>query len=285
VNKLKWILVLPSIIILLALGIFPLIYSVILSVYHWPPFPGLPMTWAGVDNYVALFSDERFINALSVMLKFMAIALPTEFLVGMLAALVLSRFGTRFRNIFSSFILIPTMLAPIAVGVVWLLMFVQIGPVNYVLSLLGLPQVPWTSDPNLALVTIAVADIWQWTPFVAIVILSGLLALPLEPFESARVDGASSWQIFRSITLPLLRPIVFIVLIIRTTDAIKMFDIPFVLTQGGPGNSSETITFYIYRVGLAYWNPSYASALTYALMVIVTIIITIYVRVAYRSGS
>lgn len=284
-NKLKWILVLPSIIILLALGIFPLIYSVILSVYHWPPFPGLPMTWAGVDNYVALFSDERFINALSVMLKFMAIALPTEFLVGMLAALVLSRFGTRFRNIFSSFILIPTMLAPIAVGVVWLLMFVQIGPVNYVLSLLGLPQVPWTSDPNLALVTIAVADIWQWTPFVAIVILSGLLALPLEPFESARVDGASSWQIFRSITLPLLRPIVFIVLIIRTTDAIKMFDIPFVLTQGGPGNSSETITFYIYRVGLAYWNPSYASALTYALMVIVTIIITIYVRVAYRSGS
>jgi multiple sugar transport system permease protein len=284
-SKLKWILILPSIVILLGVGLAPFVYAVALSFYKWPPYPTLPVTWNGIANYIAMLSDSEFWNALSVILKFMVVSLPVEFLLGMIVALVFADFRARLRNAISSFVLIPTMLAPIAVGATWFLMFTGVGPVNYVLSSLGFGEVGWLSDPNYALLTIIIADIWEWTPFVAIVLLSGLLALPLEPFESARVDGASEWQIFRSITLPLLRPIVFVVLILRTTDAIKMFDIPFVLTQGGPGDLTESISLYIYRVGLYFFDPSYAACLTMAVMVIVTIIITLYMRFIYRGAS
>ncbi|MGD0331219.1 MAG: sugar ABC transporter permease [Nitrososphaeria archaeon] len=275
----------PAIAILMAVGLAPFVYAVALSFYKWPPYPTLPVTWNGIANYLAMLSDSEFWNALTVILKFMVVALPIEFLLGMIVALVFADFRPRIRNAISSFVLIPTMLAPIAVGATWFLMFTGVGPIIYIFSLLGLPYIGWLSDPNYALLTIIIADIWEWTPFVAIVFLSGLLALPVEPFESAKVDGASEWQIFKDITLPLLRPIVFVVLLLRTTDAIKMFDIPFVLTQGGPGDLTESISLYIYHVGLYYFNPSYAACLTMAVMVMVTIIITLYMRFIYREGS
>lgn len=284
-SKIKWILVLPAIVILIGVGLAPFVYAVVLSFYRYPPYPTLPIIWNGIQNYIAMLKDSEFWNALTVILEFMVVALPIEFLLGMVVALVFSDFRPRFRNAISSFVLIPTMLAPIAVGATWFLMFTGVGPVTYVLSLLHLPSIGWLSDPTYALLTIIIADVWEWTPFVAIVFLSGLLSLPLEPFESAKVDGASEWQIFRDITLPLLRPIVFVVLLLRTTDMIKLFDIPFVLTQGGPGDLTEPISLYIYRVGLYYFDPSYAACLTMAVMVIVTIIITLYMRYIYRGAS
>ena len=279
-----WLLAIPATALLLSVVLGPLAFSLGISFYKWPT-PGNPLVFVGLGNYARILTDERFFNSLSVTAQFVAASVSLEFLLGLVMALTLSRVNGRPRSILSTYLLIPSMLAPVAVGYVWFLLFsAYYGPISYVLSLLfNIPPIEWiASSGSLALFSLIVAEVWEWTPFVMMVLLSGLLALPREPFEAAQVDGAPSWQIFRRITIPLLRPIILVVLIIRTVDALKVYDLVAVITRGGPGSSTELLSWYISLQGFSFWDLSYAASLSYVMLVIVNIIVVIYIRMVSR---
>jgi multiple sugar transport system permease protein len=159
------------------------------------------------------------------------------------------------------------------------------GPLNDIIKFLGGPQVPWFSNPTLALPSLILLDTWEWTPFVMIVLLAGLQSLPPEVFEAARVDGASDWQSFRHITFPMLAPVSVTVILIRALEAFKLFDIAVVMTGGGPGTATEPVTMYAYQVGMKNGNLGYASAIAYALLIMVIISSTLFLRTMRRRAA
>jgi multiple sugar transport system permease protein len=160
---------------------------------------------------------------------------------------------------------------------------VRSGPINYFLNLLGMESLSWHASPQLALVTILILRIWQWTPFVMAVMVAGLLSLPVEPFDSAQVDGASTWQIFIRITLPMLRPITMLIVIMRSLEILQTFDLIYVVTLGGPGSRTMTLSLLTYLIGFRYWNVGKASAVAWLLMIPLSILVTVFVRVMERG--
>lgn len=176
-------------------------------------------------------------------------------------------------------------MTPVVVGIIWRLMYnPDLGMLNYFLTLFGFSPVNWTGMPGTALPSVMMADIWEWTPFMALIMLAGLHALPRGPFEAASVDGASWWQTLRYVTLPLLSPAMLVALLIRLMDSFKTFDLIFVLTQGGPGMSTEILNYYTYRYGFKFFHMGYASALSWLLVVVVTIISLILIRTIRSRG-
>jgi multiple sugar transport system permease protein len=169
------------------------------------------------------------------------------------------------------------MATPVAVALVWTMMFhPQMGVLNYLLSLIGLPPSLWVYAPETVIPSLVLVDVWHWTPLIMLIMLGGLSALPTEPFESARIDGASSWQMFREITFPLVLPFLMVAVIIRTIDALKTFDTIFVISQGGPGTASETINIYLYLQAFAFYKIGHASAVVvvfFALIVVCSLLL------------
>ncbi len=189
----------------------------------------------------------------------LSVALPLLF--GTLAAVV---FNNRFpmRGFFRGLFIMPMMATPVAIALVWTMMFhPQLGILNYLLSLVGLPPSLWVFHPATAIPSLVLVETWQWTPLVMLIVLGGLAAIPAEPYESALIDGATTWQTFRYISLPLITPFLLIAAMIRMIDAVKSFDIIFAITQGGPGSASETINLYLYSVAFVYYDVGYASAI------------------------
>jgi multiple sugar transport system permease protein len=179
--------------------------------------------------------------------------------------------------------LMPMMLTPAAVGYVGRMLFNEsMGPVNNIIQSLGGPFIPWTSSPTLALPSLMLVDAWEWTPFMFIVLLAGLQSLPTEVFEAATVDGASAWQIFRFITFPMILPTSVTVILIRALEAFKLFDIVAVMTGGGPGNATESVTWYTYLTALTYGRLGYASALAYSLLIMVIIFSMVFLAIMQR---
>jgi multiple sugar transport system permease protein len=172
------------------------------------------------------------------------------------------------------------MATPVAVGYTWRMLYhVTNGPINHILGLLHLPIMPWLSSGRTALMSIIITDVWQWTPFVFVILLAGLRSLPTEPFEAAAVDGASRIQTFFSLTLPMISSILFVVILLRLVEAIKIFDIIFVMTAGGPGITTESSTMYAKIVGLGQFRLGYGAAIAYVLMILSIILFTILTRV------
>jgi multiple sugar transport system permease protein len=187
------------------------------------------------------------------------------------------------EGVIRSAMVLPMVIPSILVGLIWLFMYKRdFGIINYMLGLLNIQPIAWLSTSMNSMAAIIIADVWQWTPFMFLLLLAGLRSLPTEQYESARVDGASSWQIFRYITLPLLRPVITIALVIRSMDAFREFDKIFQLTGGGPGVATETISLFIYRNGFRYFNMGYASAISYLTLIIIIIFSTLYIRVFQR---
>jgi multiple sugar transport system permease protein len=252
------VFVLPALAIMLAVIVFPWLFTVFMSVHEWKI--GQSHAFVGLENYVKLAGDERFLGALVRTLYYtlLAVALPVVF--GTAAALVFHRrFPLRWllRGIF----ILPMMATPVAVALVWTMMFhPQLGVLNYLLGLAGIPPQAWVYEQGTVIPSLVLVEVWQWTPLVMLIVLGGLAALPTEPYESARLDGASAWQMFRYITFPLLLPFIIVAAVIRTIDAVKAFDTIFVITQGGPGTASETINIYLYLQAFAFYNIGYASA-------------------------
>jgi len=272
-RALAYLLLAPTVAVLFALTIYPLIYSVKISLQAESG------NWT-VQNFTRLVSDHFFLSALIHTVVYAAVALTFEFLIGLGLALLLSS-QMRGRSILRSLLLVPMMLPAVVVGVVWRLMLnSNFGAVNGTLKGIGIntDALTWTGSPKLAMASVIVADVWQWTPFMFLILLAGLQAIPQEPYEAALIDGASAWQTFRHVTLPLLKPAILIALLLRTMDLLRVFDQIFILTEGGPGFATETVSLYIYRTAFRFSNFGYAAAMSFVLLLITNVISVGYIR-------
>jgi multiple sugar transport system permease protein len=266
----------PAIAVLLALSIYPLIYSITISLQQGT---SAGATW-GVGNFTRLLSDNFFLTALAHTFVYAVCALTCEFLLGLGLALLLNK-QIRGRGVFRASLLIPMMLPAVVVGVIWRLMLnPNFGAINGTLKQLGINTagLTWTASPKLAMLSVIAVDVWQWTPFVFLVLLAGLQAIPEEPYEAALIDGSSRWQTFWHVTLPLLKPSILIVLLLRTMDLLRVFDQIFILTEGGPGFATETISLYIYRTAFRFFDFGYAAAMSFVLLALTNVISGIYIK-------
>jgi multiple sugar transport system permease protein len=280
----KYVFLLPAVILILLLSIFPLLFSLVLSFVSWDlsRLQG-GIQFAGLNNFIQLMQDKRFWNTARVTLTFVVGGAALQYAVGLGIALLLNR-EIHFRRFFRVVFLLPMMLTPAAVGYLGRMLFNETqGPVNDIIQHLGGPAIPWTSNATLALPSLILVDTWEWVPFLIIVLLAGLQSLPPEVFEAATVDGANAWQTFRDITFPLLLPTSVTVILIRALEAFKLFDIVAVMTGGGPGTSTESVTWYTYLAALTYGRLGYASAMAYSLLIMVTIFCLLFLAAARRG--
>jgi multiple sugar transport system permease protein len=277
----------PAVLVLLAIVIFPLLYSFSLSLHDWNMIKAGGWTWAGLKNYLTILGeDPYFRTSVKVTFLYLVGTVPLQFVLGLAVALILHRITRRVVGLLRVLLVFPSIMTPIVVGLVWRLMYnPDMGMYNYFLRMLGLPPLNWTGSPQLALPSIIMADTWEWTPFMALIMLAGLQALPPEPLEAARVDGASGFQTLRRITLPLLSPVMVVAVLIRLMDSFKAFDLIFVLTEGGPGMSTEILNYYTYRYGFKFFHMGYASALSWLIVIIVTVFATALVRTIRSRGA
>jgi len=229
--------------------------------------------FVGLDNYRKLVFDEDFFHSVRLTLLFLLIALPIEFVLGVAFSVLLS-YHLRLKRYVLPFLLIPMVLAPIVVGLtVRLNLNPDFGLIGIVLRDLGLVETGLLSGGTSAFLTLVAVDVWQWTPFLVMIFLAAIVSMPSEPFEAAEVEGATRWQVFRHITLPLLLPIMMVALLLRVTDSFKIFDQIFIMTGGGPGNSTELATIFAYKVNFVSWNLGYGSAVV-ALLFFISFILT-----------
>ena len=279
----SFLFIAPAVVILLALSIYPLFYAIKVS---FQTNTGQNVAWS-LQNFTRLATDKFFLEALAHTVIYALVALTFEFLLGLGLAVLMNQ-AIRARSFFRALLLVPMMLPPVVVGVVWRLMLnSNFGAVNGTLKWIGIntTALTWTASPKLAFASVIAVDIWQWTPFVFLVLLAGLQAIPQEPYEAALIDGSSSWQTFRNVTLPLLKPAILIALLLRTMDLLRVFDQIFILTEGGPGFSTETISLYIYRTAFRFSNFGYAAAMSFVLLILTNIISLFYIRMLQRQEA
>jgi multiple sugar transport system permease protein len=261
-RHLRILMLAPAMLVLLTLTIFPSIYMIIAAATRISPNPDLPWQFAGADNFVRLLTDEQFHVGLWNTLVFTVFAVGAEFLLGLGLALLLDRYIRRL-NFLKTILMLPMMLPPVAVAITWKLIYEpQFGVLNEIMFRLGLPLQAWAGDVRLAMFSVIVADVWQWTPFMFLLMLAGLASLPDEPYEAAAIDGASAWRQFWDLTLPFLKPVIAIALLLRIMDALRLFDLVFILTGGGPADRTKTLSLYIYQVAYRFADPSYAAAIS-----------------------
>jgi multiple sugar transport system permease protein len=273
-----WPFVLPALVVVLAVIVFPWIFTVWMSMHEWKV--GQPTVFVGLANYLRMPNDPRFVEAVWHTLVYTALSVILPLIFGTLAAVV---FHQKFplRGFLRGVFIMPMMATPVAIALVWTMMFhPQLGVLNYLLSLVGIPPQLWVFDPGTVIPSLVMVETWQWTPLVMLIVLGGLAAIPTEPYESALIDGASFWQMFRYITLPLITPFLFIAGMIRLIDALKSFDIIFAITQGGPGSASETINLYLYSVAFVYYDIGYGSAIALIFFVLIVMLaaVMLYMR-------
>ena len=268
----KWLLLVPTIFLLLALTVYPLIYSFIAMLHKINIRTG-ERTFIGFQNFIEMGTDPFFWNALKNTAIYTGTAVAAEFVLGLSLAMFLST-KLAGRNIFRSLFLTPMMLPPIVAAVIFKIIYIpDFGVINWFLGLIGIEGIIWEASVNTALLSIIIVDIWEWTPFMFLILLAGLQAIPLDPYEAAEVDGATKFQIFRDITFPLLKPAILIALLLRIMDTLRIFDQIFIMTGGGPANATETMSLYIYRHAFRFSNIGYATAMSFV-MLILTILIS-----------
>jgi len=273
---LPYLLVAPALMVLLALSIYPLLYSITVSLQQET---ASGIAWS-LTHFKRLATDNFFRTAMVHTFVYAIAALTCEFVLGLALAL-LSNQQIRGRGVFRASLLVPMMLPTVVVGVVWrLLLNPNFGAINGTLKQLGIntESLTWTASPRLAFLAVIAVDVWQWTPFVFLVLLAGLQAIPQEPYEAALIDGSSRWQTFRHVTLPLLKPAILIVLLLRTMDLLRVFDQIFILTEGGPGFATEMISLYIYRTAFRFFDFGYAAAMSFVLLALTNIVSVVYIR-------
>jgi multiple sugar transport system permease protein len=280
------LLPLPAALCIALLIIFPLAFNLYMSLQTWFVSSATPPKFVGLRNFVEIFGkDARFWNSIWITVEFTVITVLLELVVGMAIAVYFHR-DFRGRGVVRTVMLLPMVSTPVAVALIWVIMFnPSLGILNYLLSLVGIKPLLWLGHPRTALPSLIFMDVWKWTPFMVLILHAGLQSLPLTPFEAARIDGASRWQLFRYVTLPLLRPSVAVALIFRTMDSLKTFDTIYVMTEGGPNNASEVLNIYVFLSGFKYFHIGYASALAVILIIFVFAVNLLLIRVRERSWS
>jgi multiple sugar transport system permease protein len=263
----KFGLIASPLIFYVALSIFPLVLSVYFSLTNMDV--GGAGSWVGLANYQRLLNDPMFIGGYWNTLLYAAIGVPLQYALGLGLALLVheARAGKRLLRLA---FLVPFMVAPLVAGFVWkTLLDTRFGPINQLITALGGSAVPWLTDAHMAFVSILIVDTWQWTPFMFLVMYAGLRTLPTEPFEAARVDGASPWRVFTDVTFPMLIPATIAAILLRWIEAAKLFDVVYYMTAGGPGNSTSTVSLLAFFTGTQNGNYGYAAAMTLVLLVTV----------------
>ncbi|MCZ8260091.1 MAG: sugar ABC transporter permease [Beijerinckiaceae bacterium] len=250
--------------------VYPMLRSVWLSFHEWSiGTPPESARFVGLDNYRWLLADDSFWISVGVTLVFAAAVVVLEVVLGVALALVLDR-DLRGTSLFRTIFILPMMIAPIVVGLIWRFLYnEQFGPLSQALKALGLPGVPWLSSPDMALLSVIIADVWQWTPFIFILALAALQGLPASAIEAARIDGATRWQTTLYIKLPLIAPVIAVAALLRLIDAFKVLEVIYILTEGGPGLSTEILSLHIYKTAFVSQQLGRASALSNLLLLIV----------------
>jgi multiple sugar transport system permease protein len=257
----------PAVVFTVAMIAFPVAYTI------WLGFQSFSSTgqqsFAGLGNYAKLVSDAEFWHGLWVTLALYVLSLALQLVLGIWLALLLFH-AKRLPGVVRSLFISPFMMPPVVAGMMWLVILdPSLGAANYLLQRVGLPPSDWLASPTWVIPTVALIDTWQWAPYVALIVLGGLQSLPPSVYEAAQIDGASAFRTFRRITLPLLLPTIVTATILRSVDLLRFFDIIYITTQGGPGDASNTLNIYGFRVGFEFFNIGYASALMLTLTAIV----------------
>ena len=280
------LMVLPAVSLLFLVTIAPLLFSLCVSFTNLQFGSPQPVRWTGLDNYLNLVTrDARFLEALWRTLLLVGAGVVTQTVLGYVIASLLFRIS-RGRTILLSAILIPSVISQVVAGWQGRMIFnASYGPLNDILARCGIKGPAWLASQQTALTSIFLTDTWQWTPFLALIILAALQSQPQDIVEAARLDGASGWSMFRFVTVPLILPVTGIGILLRGVDLFKTFDLVFILTQGGPGNSSETLTFLTYVQGFKFFNPSYASAMSFIQLILVTIAAKAFLSFIRRQRS
>lgn len=273
-----WLLLSPALITIIALVIFPLAFSLSRSLTDYNLI--MPVSsFIGLGNYLKALADPGYWGSAWFTIIFAVSSTVIQLLLGLISAICLQNlvFG---RRLATTLLMLPMMVTPVVVGIIWLMMFQpDYSVVNGLLAYVGIEGPIWLQHPTTARIAIVVADVWQWTPFFTIILLAALLNFPREIREAGAVDGASPTQVFRLLTLPLITPLILVTFLIRLIDAFKTFDTIFVMTNGGPNASTESLSLYIYRQGLPYLEAGYAMAVSYLFLIFMIVLTTILIRV------
>ena len=275
----------PSLIVLTAVVAAPLVFALLMSFYHYTFVNPRFNFFAGLENYIHALENRYFWTSLWVTLKFVVLVVAIEFTIGFAVALALNR-NIKFKRFYYTVLTIPLLMSPVSVGLIWkMFLHPDLGILNYFLSLLGVQPFNWLSDHKMAFWSVLMVDVWQQVSFMILLLLAGLSGLPREPYEAAKIDGAREVQQFFFITLPLMRPVISVALILRTIFAFRTYDLIYVLTRGGPGVSTEVLSYFIYRRTFMGLKPAEAAATSYILLIIIFALVVLAFKYIYKSAE
>lgn len=276
----------PTILALILVVAFPLAFALFVSMHDYDLTEGGIGAFTGIENYARTLKDELFAIAAknTIVLSVSVVALEVVIALGL--SMLLNQKGLRFRNLYLAILLIPLLVSPIAVGLIWrLLLHPDLGAVSWVLGLFGLPKQEWLSGQSTAMPTIVGVDVWHETSLMIVILLAGLTALPRDPIEAASVDGATGWQTFWTVTLPLLTPVLLVAVLIRLIAAMKTYDLIYILTRGGPGSSTETISYSIWKNAFTSLDMGRSAAASFILLAAILVLTIVLVRAMDIGGD
>lgn len=283
-QRFGFLLTLPGLATLFIIIIFPLVFTIITSFYDYTLLNPNHDDFVGLENYQEVLEEEYIGHSVIITIQFVLATVFIEFIIGFALALALDKVQ-RFKSIYYLILLAPLMINPVVVGLMWrMILHTELGIMNYLLKLMSINRVNWLGDSDIAFWTIVFVDIWHQVSFMTILLLAGLAALPREPYEAARMDGASALRCLIYITLPLMRPVIIVALLLRLIFAVKTFDIIYIMTKGGPGIATDLISYFIYRSAFFSLDIGRASALSVGLLVIV-LLLTFYLYKYMRSPN
>jgi multiple sugar transport system permease protein len=281
-RRMVTLFVAPALALLLFLSVFPLLWALVLSFTDYSATRDVPARWVGLTNYIDLLTSATVHQRALTTFIYVVAAVGLQTVLGFTIAYLISR-RMRGRGALTTLFLVPMMLSPVVVGLFWRFMLdTQFGVVNSLLGSIGLDQVEWLTKRRTALLSLIVVDTWQWTPFIMLIALAGLTAVPAYLYEAASIDRASEWFRFRHITLPLVWPLLLIAVLFRAIEAFRLFDLVYILTSGGPGSSTETLSFHVYKVAFLGFDTGVASAYGILMVIVVIILAQFYLRYLER---
>ncbi|MBD8079851.1 carbohydrate ABC transporter permease [Cellulosimicrobium arenosum] len=268
----------PAMLLLLTMSVFPLLWALYLSFTDYSATGNAPASFVGFANYAEILTSPEVHQRALTTLVYVVGAVGLQTVLGFGIAYLISR-RTHGRGLLTTLFLVPMMLSPVVVGLFWRFMLdAQFGVVNSFLVSLGLEPVEWLTRQRTAMLSLIVVDTWQWTPFIMLIALAGLTAVPKYLYEAASIDRASEWFRFRNITLPLVWPLLLIAVMFRAIEAFRLFDLVYILTNGGPGSSTETLSFHVYKVAFLGFNTGTASAYGILMVLVVIVLAQLYLR-------
>ena len=277
----KYLFLLPGLMVLVAIILFPLIFTIRVSFSSWDVYnPGL--NWIGGENYARLFADARYWQAFARLALLTTFTVLIQYTFGFALALLVWR-DIRAQRFFRVLFLVPMMTTPVVMSVIWRTIFHEsLGPLNPILEALGIGAMPWLSSAAYSFAAVMIVEIWQWTPFMFLLLLAGLLSLPAEPYLAARIDGAGPIRTFLSVTFPMMGAISVGAILIRMIEASKIMETVYVLTSGGPGTATETSSYYIYIRGMRDFQIGYSAALSLTYLIVMTVALTLIAKSLVR---